>query len=491
MDLTVEKISSDITEKVINNNLLDQSIFQAFQEGKIFYDYIHLGKSKIKIKDFVQLLQELTVIKPPRTGHLGNWEQILLGRSGMMDFNKVICENDLGYPLLYCFNQTETEDLSEGDFVYLPGSMLKDGNRKSLDLYSWDGHSFTKRERNRTYFAPFMLVYNDTFTPLINVHSENLKNHSKFQFKKETSLLLKYENLVKRILKVLLANAGKQKNDKRAYQEIFSHEVTLFGDMKRAVLVRDGEGYQFGERYYHNVDELIDAAILPLLAVDNPDNFFSNISTYRNSMPLISNVLSGILSAILGSHLQTDNPKELANSNVVNIHFHWGARSMAGYPPIKNGYFQSKSTKKSYRNMIQAIVGEINEIRPIYIVLIPSVIYSLLPNNKKDAELLETLFSDVYSLKDTINQEGLYLDKFKNVVYKFLLINQDNFSDYFLEKFKKQSGILHEFNGSGDKTYVPSNFEHLSFKEACIIVGYFHVILEELRSGEDRDQSIN
>ena len=52
---------------------------------------------------------------------MGNWEEIVQGRARVMDFNKAICASGLGYPLIYCFNQTEDEALLAGDWAYLPG----------------------------------------------------------------------------------------------------------------------------------------------------------------------------------------------------------------------------------------------------------------------------------------------------------------------------------------------------------------------------------
>src|SRR5690606_18107928 len=160
-----------------------------------------------------------------------------------------------------------------------------------LNVYTWNGNEFVKRNRSKSYFTPFVqTIKNQQLYPLVNYHKKKLEGIDSFDFTFETSIFLRNETIVRNILKLLLTEAVKKSNVKRALSYLFSHHVSLSGEMVRTHILFDGEGFQIQGNYFKNIDELIDAAMLPIYAVEYPEDFFQNITKMPTGMPLISNL---------------------------------------------------------------------------------------------------------------------------------------------------------------------------------------------------------
>src|SRR5688572_21896525 len=95
----------EIVEELGLSNRID---VEALAARRCSYDSIHFGLHHVPIGSLITLIQDEPFLRPPRTAHIGNWEDIAKGRAGAMDFNKVICKWNLGYPLIYPFTKTET-----------------------------------------------------------------------------------------------------------------------------------------------------------------------------------------------------------------------------------------------------------------------------------------------------------------------------------------------------------------------------------------------
>lgn len=454
----------------------NHEMFEEFASRKLAFSWIHLGTTDLQIGRLLDLIRKNPALLPPRSGHMGNWEEIVLGRAGVMDFNKAICAQGFGYPLIYSFNQTEDGGMQHGDWVYLPGSVVENGVRTELPLFTWDGTQFVRRDREYPLFTPFVLTEaNGQRLPLTKIHWRRMKQFSEFQFRLEASVVYDHEALVRSILGVLIEEAQQQTNPRRAFQDLLSHQVSLDGRMTRADLERDGQGYRMGEEYYEDLDKLVNAAMIPFLAVLKPDAFFAGIADYPAYLPLPSNVLSGVLSAIFSAHYPGHPVDRSRMTQPFNPHFHWGARDMAGYPPVRKGYFSEKSTIKSYRKICQTIIDQFPEVDPVFMVLMPAVVFALCPTNLHygDVERMATLILRVKESTDHLaDQPDLMMDAVKRAVAEWLPLAQDGLSDYFLNRFYRRRGILNE-----GKLHVysepvePQGFRELTFRQACMIVG--------------------
>ncbi|SFX57268.1 hypothetical protein SAMN04487866_11231 [Thermoactinomyces sp. DSM 45891] len=451
------------------------SALDAFERRECSFNWIHMGTTDVKIGKLLSLIQSSPELLPPRTGHIGNWEQIMQGRAGMMDFNNAICSKGYGYPLLYCFTQTETQDMQNGDIVYVPGSIVEQDNRMELPLFTWDRSGFVRRGREHSYFTPFVKTeYRGEFIPLIQVHKNRLQ-YQKFEFRFEPSIVYEQEPLVKRILCDLIEDASQRENSRAIFQDLISHQVTLDGRMYRSDLICEDRGFRMGEVFYSSASELVEAAMIPFRAVDEPDQFFQQIDQMPTHMPLVSNVAMRIFSAVVSSHYPDRNVIRSTMTQPFNPHFHWGARDMAGYPPKRSGYIATKSKVRSYRRICKLIIDRYPEVDPILFVVIPAVVFSLCPTDQhpRDNELLAELFLRVRKGTDHLAEcPGQMAIEVECITLQWLGEQKSNLSQYFLDRFIPKCGILnnqksHDFSRSVE----PEGFRELSFQQSCMIVG--------------------
>lgn len=467
-------------EKLISTEQLN-----VMKSKKVAFDWINLGETNLKIGKLLDFILQNEYLLPPRTGHLGNWERIIKGQASMMDFNNIITKKKYGSPLIYPFTLTENEDLTGGDNVYLPGSVFINDKRIKLDIYTWNRltKDFTKRERVHSYFTPFVQTkINGELVPLVDVHFKKLKDEYSIDFELESSLIFHNESKVRKIIHFLLQYVESNTSN-NILPYLFSHEVYLDGTMTRTKVQYDGENYILGDIIYKNSEELINACMMPFYAVENSVNFFAEIENHPNCFPLISNTLMGIISAQLNSHIASVNRNKFSNKDI-NFHFHWGARDMGGYPPLKKGYFSSKSHRKGYKRVLEILVNSEKGISPTYFVIIPAVIFSLCPSSHypKDIVMLKDLFKEILSINtlEPLSDEEM-MKCINNKVDSWLVRNQKEISAYFLNKFNFKSGILHDNYITSDSSTIeePDNFRELTFKQACMIVGSLHELINK------------
>lgn len=482
----VTAITTTPVQMLAQLNMLDKlqglkdrkiTLLESFVNRTCSFDWIHLGTTNVKIGTLLSLFETTPHLLPPRTGHIGNWEQIARGRSRMMDFNKAICSQGYGYPLIYCFNQTESNDLQRGDSVYLPGSVIEQDERIELPLYTWNGKGFVEQSRENPLFTPFVQTkWDGKLIPLIQLHKNRMqKFQGMMNFRFESTVVQKHESSIKRILYELLDDARRHENPRSLHQDLISHQVTLDGRMYRADLICEGEGYRMGESTYSSLTELVEATMLPFQAVNEPEKFFSRIGSIPRSLPLISNVVMRIFSCIFGTHYPDTNIDRSLMTIPFNPHFHWGARDMGGYPPKRKGYFASRSKIRSYRRICDTIIDKFPEIDPIMIIMIPAVVFSLCPADvyEKDSHLLAKLFEQVKNATDHLSGEpDEMMLEVERVTGQWLSEARSSLSKYWMSRFTPKSGILngekvHDFSNPIE----PDGFRELTFQQACMIVG--------------------
>ncbi|MCA0350599.1 MAG: DUF6025 family protein [Chloroflexi bacterium] len=437
------------------------------------FDWLHLGLTDIPVGQVLDLIRHSPTLLPPRTGHMGNWEEIGHGRAGMMDFNQAICSQGYGYPLIYCFNQTEDMALERGDWVYLPGSLIDHGKRTLLPLYTWDGQGLVERQREQPLFTPFVQTSLDGAQISLNsLHWQRMQQFQQFEFRLEAQSVWQHAELAKAIVQHLLEQAAIQPNARRAFQDILSHQVSLDGTMQRVAIQHEAQGYRMGAMFYSSAAELAEASMLPWLAVAEPASFFANIKRLPNQLPLCSHLLAGIFSAIFHTHYPSATVDRQTMCRPFNPHFHWGARDMAGYPPYRNGYIAEKSTTKSYRTMCQSIIDRFDEVDPMLLILLPAVIFALCPTNQHphDAEALAALFEQVQQLEPNSDQAS-YQQAISQRVAVWLDHQRSALSAYWINRFAPRQGILHSQTLVSSRPVEPVGFRQLSFRQACMIVG--------------------
>ena len=418
------------------------------------FESVHLGLSELRVGALLELVRGESV---PRTGHLGNWDDIAHGRAGALDFNQAICAGGHGYPLIYGFNQTETE--SGGDTVYQPGSIVEHGRREPLALSTWDGSAFVRRDRSRPLLCPLVRTEHG---PLVEVHRRRLARLP-WPVRFEAELIVEHRDRVRAMLVSLLEAAGQRDNARSAFADVISHAVSLDGSVARCALEREGTGYRLDGCLFASAEALADHALLLFQAVVEPAALFDRIASLPARLPMVaSSVLGRILLAVLAPR-----------AGERNVHLHWGARDMAGFPPRQKGYFAVRSRTRSLRLICDVLVRE-HAIAPITFALLPAAIFMLCPTTAqpRDAELLAGLFAAVGDAAPDRGQPGAALaERVEAVTHAWLAREGTALSPYLLARFPPRSGVPHGARLPASLPVEPAGFRALTVRQACAIVG--------------------
>lgn len=452
---------------------------RSLSSRSIAFDWANVGASGLRIGALLDVVKRDPRWLPPRTGHIGNWGDITLGRSGALDFNKAICTNGYGYPLVHALTQTEgagAEGERSGDWVYLPGSLVEGGRRTELPLLTWDGAQFVSRGRDRSYFCPFVQTAIDgELAPLVEVQWARLRGRPGFDVRLEAELIARNAAAARALLKALLEEAAGRDNPRRAFQDLIRLGAAKDGLISRCELRPAGKGFWLGGVLYADADRLAEAAMIPFLAAADPRAFFREIKDAPPCVPLISNHVTSILSAIFMSHCRDPLADGPGLAQPFNLHLHWGARDMAGYPPRRSGYFGQDSSLKSLRWMCAAIVSRFPEINPIAFGLLPAAAFMLCPSSAHpdDGALLSELFDSVRAARDGDSDDpGLALKAVEAAAGEWHARSSRSLSRYFRGRFGGRRGAIDAQDAPSESEPVePGGFRELTFRQACMIVG--------------------
>lgn len=446
------------------------------------FDSVHLGMQALPAGTLFNLLRDESALKPPRTGHLGNWQDIALGRAGPMDFNKAICGRGFGYPLIYCFTQTEAEGSTNGDWVYLPGSLAQRGTREALPLFTWDGTAFVRRSREQPLFCPFVQTEVDgALLPLIELHGQRMATITQFDFTFEAEVMVKHAAEVRVMLALLLEEARQCDNPRSFFQDLISHAVAKDGTVTRCQVRHDGQGYWLDDCYYPTTEALVEHTLLLFQAVTEPRAFLANMAALPPLLPVMSNVVARIFSILFMSHYPEIGAARPELSTPFNLHFHWGARDMAGFPPRQKGYFVTRSKTRSFRIICETLLAHLPKVAPICVALLPASIFMLWPASAypRDAELLADLFRQVQRASDSQRPDQLQ-QTVEQVTQRWLARHESDLSSYFLNRFQPRRGVLHAGElPESSEPQEPDGFRALTLQQTCMIVG---ALVEMLQS---------
>lgn len=439
---------------------------------------IQMATQDFPIGDLLDVITSDVALCPPRTGHVGNWGNIADGRAGAMDFNKAICAPGYGYPLIYGFTQTETDEPRQGDWGYLPGSLIDGDVRTLLPLHAWDGTEFAPCTRERALFTPFVQAeLAGGLHALSDVHRQRMHAHQQFRFQFEQALIARHEQLVRPLLTVLIEEARHRENSRRALQDLISHAAALDGTVTRSDLVVDGKGFKLVDCYYPSAEALVEHAMFPFRAVAHPRAFMDAIGCLPWRLPVVSNTVISVLSAILGTHYSSVEALRRASTGPLNPHLHWGGRDMAGYPPRRKGYLLEDAKVRSMKRICTTLVGTFSEIPPISFVLLPATVFMLCPTSVHpgDAELLTTLFRKVRELplaKANASGTEALQNAIEDAARSWHDVNAGKLSPYFIERFGPRRGGMPSVGLPCFSDPVePEGFRELTFRQASMIVG--------------------
>lgn len=437
------------------------------------FESLHAGLHPLPIGDLLDLLRDEPLLKPPRTGHLGNWEEIALGRAGAMDFNQAICARGLGYPLIYCFTQTEAAGPS-GDWVYLPGSLVDQGRRTELPLFSWDGRAFAPRPRDQALLCPLVQAQVEgQLVPLVELHWRRMQATPRFRFVLEAAVMVEHAAEVRELLPLLLEQASRSDNPRSLFQDLISHAVAQDGTVARCDMRREGQGYWLDDCFYPSAEDLVEHVLLLFQAVTEPRPFLARLGGLPRLLPVMSNNVARIFSILFQTHYPDAAALPAEQSRPFILHPHWGARDMAGYPPRQKGYFTARSRTRSFRIICETLMAHRPQISPICVLLLPAAVFMLCPTSAhpRDAQLLADLFRRVRAapVRPAAEEQQAEVER---VTADWLAQHAAALSPYFLNRFYPRRGILHTAElPAASEPLEPDGFRELTLQQACMLVG--------------------
>lgn len=403
---------------------------------------------------------------PPRSGHLGSWDMIMSCRSGATDFNEAICGARIGRPWIYAFNQTEAIN-GEGDQVYRPGSVAMEGRSHPLAIASWDGETFVQRDRSVPLFAPFVQAIEKEQQPLVAIHRRSIETLNIDPVFEADVLLECWYEAVRPTLRALIG-VMPDSHGKDLTNDLVSHAVGLDGVVQRAVVARDGASLSLNGYRFADVDDFLDALELPFRAVSEPLQFFSEIRTYPPRIPVLSHLF---ITVILAS-MQVGT---IEDPDAHPFSLHWGARAMAGWPPVRRGYLAQKSTLRRLRHVAAALQDVRSSACPIRLALLPASAMMLWPSSAwpEDQLLLGLLCRRILSAR---NREQPLAQR--RAIEEWLDASANSLSRYFVSRFVSRPGNQLIETRAG-RSVEPEGFLELTFHEACVAVGAMHAFFAE------------
>lgn len=446
----------------------------AMGDRQVPFKAVAMGARDLRIGTLLHVITTDHGLRPPRTGHIGNWSNIARGRAGAMDFNLAICAPKYGYPLLYGFNQTEaeTEMVRTGDWGYLPGSLVERDERVLLSLRAWNGREFASCGRLQSRFTPLIQAeYDGGLQPLTDIHRQRLAVIPNFEFAFEQEIIADHAALLRPMLTILIEEArSRSTNARRAFAELISHVVALDGTVTRAELVPDGKGYKLCDTFFPSTDALVDMVFEPFNAVAKPRDFMERIGSLPWHLPLLSNLLITTLSAVLETHYPNTGTAPTRGVGPITLHPHWGGRDMAGYPPRSKGYLFDDGKLRGLKSICRTLVANFSNVKPLGFILLPAAVFLLCPASTHpiDAELLSKLFRRVLrEVEDDDPQapvEAITRDWYES--------NHLRLSSYFLSRFGPRCGGLGLSHAPvSSQPIEPEGFRDLTLRQASMMTG--------------------
>lgn len=361
------------------------------ESGKRVLDWIHLGKCDVQLRDLISILQTKAATPPPRTGHLGDWTDISLGRSGLLDYNTTICtELGVGSPLLFDTTSTETAALDSGDTIYQPGSAVRDGKAELLPLYVRDGSGLREAARSESWFSPFVLTDADGPVELL----------SDLHRRRNATLGMPLDYVSRRLLaegdrlRVLMTTAleaarADAKRRDTLTSSLFAGLVGTDGAPREGAVRSTESGYVVGETEV-SLDELVELALLPFRTLNDDEargRIVSGDGFREQVVPMLSNMFLTILMVQARVHAAPGSVP-----GAFDEHLHWGAIGMAGFPPRKKGYFEGSEYPRRTRPFFDHAFATGRASQVLFMVA-PAVLFALLPRTSSpaDVELVDDL----------------------------------------------------------------------------------------------------
>ncbi|MER6029824.1 DUF6025 family protein [Streptomyces sp. NPDC001851] len=454
-----------------------RSAIAGLESGRRTLDWAHLGKCDIVLADLVSLIRSAGDHTPPRTGHLGDWTDISLGRSGLLDYNTTICsEFGVGSPLLFDTTSTETEAMDQGDTIYLPGSTVRDGKASQLPLLVRDSAGLHSASRTRSWFSPFVLTDTDGRVELL----------SDLHRRRNTGLTMPLDYVSRRLfaegdrLRTLMTTAleAARRDTKRRNtltSSLFAGLVGTDGAPREGGVRCTESGYAIGDGGEGagevSLPDLVELTLLPFSTLNDPQARQRHVTGegFREQVvPMLSNMFLTILMVQARVHAAPGSTPAGFDE-----HLHWGAIGMAGFPPRKKGYFEGSEYPRRTRPFFEH-AHDVGQALPALFLVAPAVLFALLPrrSNLVDVELVDDLCRTVRVAAGGESNIFRQAELIERTVEQWYETRGEQLSAFYRGQFNGRRSLSGGSEAPADpRVVVGDEFARLTCRQASLIVG--------------------
>jgi hypothetical protein len=441
--------------------------------GNRRFNWLHLGATNLTLGRFQAVMQKYGFC-PPRTGHVGNWNPTLEGWGGMLDYNSAVCsQSKYGRPVLVDWTRTETEDLRDGDTIYRPASYITARGTVDLPLLVWNGVGFCQVDRKIARFVPFVATASEggALTSLISWHRDHTQALG-WEFRYLSEAVVLNEGRIREALSSAFTSALRSKDPHRSLSLLIDRFASLDGVVCREKpAVTDGTVH-LGGVTYRSIERLVEVCLVPFRAAAEPEWWLSNVAHQSATVPLLSNVV--VVLALYGL-LRTHETTESLPSEALVVHPHWGAAGMAGYPPVRRGYFINQIPDlKNCLNMLLETPSGAQPARSMVFLIAPAIIFILtsMSNQPSDEGLLDEMLRAVREGVSPLHYGALNQAHIDAIVLPWLSKNEGKLSSYWRRRFSKPTEVSSEFaDAARPRPRVSAYLREMPMRLLCMIVG--------------------
>jgi hypothetical protein len=424
----------------------------------------HLSLSSRTVREVFDAVAALP--KPAvRSGHVGNWREIWRGHVGLIDYNRYICRDfELGVPLLHAHTFTENADLTDGDTIYLPAGRITEAGYQRLELFVKMGSEFTPVPETDSVCCAFAYIQDGgVMVPLLADQARDLRDIPAATT--IPTLLTRDEALLRRALHALLqASTGGESG--LTLDQVFGSSVSRQGRRGAAPRV-SSSGFEVESTSYASGADLVQAAIEALL-----HGSLGHLDVHDQRQP--AGEYLPLLGAAAVLALVAFFDRYFGGGD--GAHAHWGAISMSGYPPLAQGYFGRRATRRSMRQLGEGLRPVAEFASDLRFALLPAPLLSLLPpaEFQEDGEAVGRLLERVVSSTDRPGGDPNEAQgQISTVVRDWLETHAGRLSPYYLNRFGVARSVY-----NGTRT-VPADgrpadlgvLADLSMQQASMVLG--------------------
>lgn len=438
------------------------------------FEWANLATSNSQIGPTLSTLQQAEIISACRTCHMGGMhENIRRGGGRDLVMNLVVSQHNLGYPLIFDFNDVGT------DFLYRPDLAHTNGHEQPAPILAWNGAGFAETQPGQVVKTPFaMTIAEGQVVPLSQFHRNNIGSDAyDGKIKYLSDRLMANENDLRTILIGLLSSAcdlAKSSSEdgladaRKMLKNITDRAVRIDGKT-----IDSGIGItMFGKLVFggkeRSVEEAVELVLTPIRIASNP-GLLHNVASFEKEYPLFSKEMFAALMAVFNMDFAQDGIDSAVGP--VNPHIHLGAGQMAGAAPFEPGYFDESQADVAalISNMRATEIG--HRIPPVYYVLVPMLPLTFFPSeaHPNDIAAVEELIARIHNASDNLRGKGdREIVAVAQTARDWLGEYGEKLAPYFAARFIKKAP-----DGLPDspQMVIPKGFNELSWRQASIAVG--------------------